>query len=119
MKPLMRNEFVDRGANCHAEQPIRLVEWVESPVAPRQIVFKVGDRLASALARIASANKPRAGGGFTKMTRADMINIARIACAVGGIKCSPGAAWAGERAPMPFSRPKKIRLSPRQGGGNE
>ena len=93
-----------------SEQRLAAAPKAVSSVAPTKSVFIVGDRLASALARIASASKPRSGGGFSQMSRRDMIDLARIACAVGGIKCSPGAAWAGERAPERFAKPKKLRL---------
>jgi len=76
--------------------------------------FIVRDRMAAALAKIASAHRPRIDGGFSKMSRDDMIDIARIACAVAGIRCTSASAWSGEKAPARYrSRPKKVKLHPR------
>lgn len=69
----------------------------------------------TALRRIASgetpSENPKKRYGFSRMSRRDMVALARAACAEAGIPFSTKVAWEGFRWP---TRLPKLHLAPRK-----
>ena len=66
----------------------------------------------TALRRIASGMQLTRDGGFTRMSRAQMMGLARAACRAANASFGAKPAWRGEMPPV-VRKPRKVKLVPR------
>jgi len=70
------------------------------------------DTVITNLRRIASGMKLTEAGDFSRMSRADMIALARAACRAADVSFGAKPAWRGAMPPVK-RKTRKIRLTPR------
>jgi hypothetical protein len=70
------------------------------------------DDVVTSLRRIASGMKLNPDGFFTRMSRSEMMALARAACRAADVSFGAKPAWRGAMPPL-RRKPRKIKLTPR------